>query len=196
MLIRWIWRFFTGAHMDGKLRKHRDGPVKPMFANIYWNRIPRWKRALWRNTLFFGSGFLVFGILVNQSLTVYCFLAMIPFVIARFVKLAFNKFTTVVKSTSGDGITTEYRMIRPKYAKRLRRLKPRPFRLHLPGPEGVTRNATVEEARTVLAVNAEEKGEPILSLQLMQGENDVTDAPLSGRARNIRRKATRGKRAS
>lgn len=193
MLIRLIWRFFTGAHLDGRLRKHRGGPVKPMFADIYWNRISRRKRALWRNLGFFGFWFLAFGLLTDRTLTVFCVLAILPFIFARFVKLAFNRFTMVTKATTGDGVIEEYRTLRPKYAKRIKRLKPRPFRLQLPGPEGVTRSATVEESRTVLAVNAEDKGEPIISLQLMQGENDVTDAPLSGRARNIRRKAGRRK---
>lgn len=45
------WRFFTGAHLDGRRRTNatwfREG-TSPKYLCNWWNRKPRFYRAMWR----------------------------------------------------------------------------------------------------------------------------------------------------
>lgn len=188
MLIRLIWRFFTGAHLDGKIR-NIDGRVKPMFSDYFWNRFSRRRRALWRNLGILVSGFLTFGLFENRPMTVFCVLAFLPFALWSIMRKILNTLTSVTNYTDSDGVTEKYRVLRPKYARIIRRMKLPKWRISL--PDGGPVNS--EDAKVILADNAESHGEPITGLRRLQElqNNDVTDTPLSPRGRSIARKNRR-----
>ena len=184
-VFRWTYRFFTGLHLDGKIRKPRRGPVFPRYSNYFWNRYSRSKRALIRNIIFWFGLAIGYGLLVDQGLTEFLLLAASPFFcLWGFFKVV-NSLTMVTSWTDSDGNTEKYRILRPRVRKWLKVHKPSKLRISL--PDGGPVEPDIE--RAMLADNAESNGEPITGLrqlQLMQGE-DVTDTPVKGRARTIRR---------
>ena len=59
----YAWRFFSGHHMDGRIRC-RNGRIIPGHVDYWWNRWPRRRKIIWRNSIFWGGlavggGFLI-----------------------------------------------------------------------------------------------------------------------------------------
>jgi hypothetical protein len=185
---RYIWRFMTGLHMDGKRRQHHGKTtVMPQYRDYFWNRYTRWQRARWRISVVLGL--LGFAILYfhHRGFAQFIGAAFLPFLGYWIWRKILATFTIIQPFTDHDGVRKEYRTLHHKWHRELQKVKPRRFAISLPDDGPVD----PEVAKAILAENAESYGSPITSLRAI-GENDVTDIPVTGRARSIARKA--GKR--
>jgi hypothetical protein len=188
------WRFFTGSHMDGKVRRHPvTGKVKSQFRNVYWNRIGRPRRVLWRLSVLGIFAGIVVGFFVDWWLTRFVLLAVSPFVAIWLVRYVVRKVAQKVTSFDPDGISESYWTLRPKYAQRLRRL--REFRFHpFRQPQGEVITLRNPEGRAALADNAESGHAPVTSIRKGLTELIATEAaPRDGRSRTMSR--PRGRRS-
>ena len=185
------WRFFTGSHMDGKYRSHRNGSVLPRYRDYYWNRYSRPKRALIRNLCFWVLVGVLYGWRTDWPDTKFAVFSVIPFLGWRgWVKLV-NVFTMQTRFTDSDQHEEVYRIMRPVWRKRIARLRPPKVRWKL--PDGGVVDPQI--ARTVLAENAEDGGAPITSLRRAETVSEELSGPQSTRVltimRNYRRKEGR-----
>lgn len=182
------WRFITGQHLDGKARRNiRSGKVKPQFRDIYWNRIGRPRRAGWR-LLTFGvlAGTLIGGF-EDWWLTRFVLLAVSPFLALFVCRNLWNRLARKVTSYNSDGSPEVYWTLRPKWAKRIRRIREFRFR-PLRQPEGEVIRPESTESRAVLAEMAEDSLDPVTGLRRML---ETEAAPKDGRARTMARRAPR-----
>lgn len=186
------WRFFTGAHMDGKFRRHRNGSVLPRYRDYYWNRYSRPKRALIRNICFWVLTGFLYGAKVDWPDTKYAILCVLPFALWRVWVKILNAVTQKTTFTNSDQMTEVYRTLRPKWRRRIARLKLTKIRWRLPdgGP------VDPETARAVLAENAVEGGAPITMLRRMEEASAAITDPRSGRSRTIMRNYARKEKRS
>lgn len=148
--------------MDGITRQHGRGSVLPRYSNYFWNRYSRKKRAAIRHLLFWVTFGIVYGALVDWGATRYALLAVTPFILSRIVIKAVNLLTQEVKFTDSDGVTDSYRIMRPRVMAQIKKLKPPRIRLGLPDNGPVPQNLE----RAIMADNAEDHGEPIMSMRL------------------------------
>lgn len=185
---RLLWRFFTGSHLDGKQRRRPRGTVLPRYTNYFWNRYSRPKRALWRNAIFWATIGFTYGLLFDRKFTSFVGLALLPFAGLAIFRKTLDSLTQVVRFQNSDGVSENYRILRPQIRQKLATLKPAKIRVKLPDAGPVPPDLE----RAIQADNAEEHGEPIMNLRLMElmanGENDVTHTPITGRAKTIARK--------
>lgn len=66
-----LWRFTTGAHLDGKVRRNeRTRHVLPHYADWYWNRWSRPKRAAVRHATWIGLALTGWGLATEWFTTV------------------------------------------------------------------------------------------------------------------------------
>ncbi len=160
---RILWRFFTGAHMDGKKRQRgRRGAVSPLYRNYFWNRYSRPRRAAWRNGIFWSLVLIAYGMTQDSGATIYGILAVTPFLGLWVSRKLLIIFTQVNRFTNSDGVPETYRSLRPKYSRRVWAIKAKiRFRVHQPLVETIT---DPTERAAILALNAEEHGEPITAL--------------------------------
>jgi hypothetical protein len=185
------WRYFTGAHMDGKIRRHRNGSVLPRYRNYYWNRYGRGKRAAIRNLCFWVTVGFLYGYKTDWPDTKFAVVSILPF--AGFIvwRRLVHIFTMQTRYSDINGNVEVYRVIRPAWRRRFARLRPPKIRWRLPdgGP------VSTEEAKPMLAENAIEGGAPITSLRRIEEAAAVLSEPRSGRVhtimRNYRRKEKR-----
>jgi hypothetical protein len=187
---RLLWRFFTGLHLDGKRRSRGRGAatVLPQYSDYFWNRYSRQRRALWRNLLFWVTLLATFGLIIDRHLTIYAILAFTPFAVMFASKKLLDSLTMVTNWSDSDGVSSKYRILRPKVRRHIARLKPAKIRVGLPDGGEVAPDVQ----RAILAENAEDHGEPITNLRAWppigeRGSEDVT-GHTSGRARSARRK--------
>lgn len=161
----WVlaWRYFTGLHMDGRTRKTaRHGTVLPRYSSYFWNRYTRRRRAMWRHAAFWCVLATGYGLVVARGLTVDAVLWATPFAVFILFRKLVDMLTQVVSFQDGDGVKTNYRILRPQIRKRLTKHRPAKIRVSLPdgGP------VPPEIERAILADNAEDHGEPILEMRL------------------------------
>lgn len=84
---RFAWRFATGAHMDGRVRRNnRTGRVLPRYTDWYWNRWSRLKRAVVRHAVMLSCGLLAYGLATIELVTIVLLLSMVPFAAWRSIK--------------------------------------------------------------------------------------------------------------
>lgn len=192
-LFVWFYRFITGHHMDGKVRRHpQTGKVKPAFKNYWWNRYSRPKRA--RIRLMFVAVFvgLIIGRIQDWWLTTYAVSAITPFVVWRVWLKLLNEVSTIRRFHDSDGAMTQYRALRPKYWRKLETIKGWRFRLRPPLIESMDPNSP--EARALMAENMEAGGEPVTRLARPLGiaELQLTEgAPKDRRTRSFKRAGQR-----
>lgn len=179
-----IYRYFTGLHLDGKLRQSR-GLVLPRYTDYFWNRYSRKRRALWRNLGFWGLAALTYGLLTDRGITTFAVSAFAPFLAFTIARKILDALTQVTSYADSDGVTERYRVIRPKVLRWIRKVRPPKVRVALPDKGAIPPDI----ARAIMAENAEDGGEPITNLRSI-GETDVTDST-SSRARTIKRSKTR-----
>ena len=177
------WRYFTGAHMDGKVRRHRKGSVLPRYRDYYWNRYSRSRRALIRNACFWVFAAFLYGTKVDWPDTKYSVLTVMPFIGFLIFRKLVRIFTVQTRFSNSDGVEEIYRTLRPRWRRRLERLRPPKIRWRLPdgGP------ISSEEARPILAENALEGGAPITSLRRMERAATSLSERRSTRVRTIMR---------
>lgn len=185
VFLKLAWRFYSGHHMDGQRRRLATGKVMPQHTDYFWNRYSRPKRAFWRNLVFIFLSFLTYGLLYHETITIFCLLTFVPFVISRIFGKLGKTFTQVVYHSDADGFQTHYRVLRPKYRALLLRLKP--TRIRFSPPDGGP--VPPEYQKTILAENAVEHGDPISSLRIPRPDSKET-----GRERTTRRRLERIKR--
>lgn len=187
-----VWRFYTGLHMDGKVRKTRGGSVLPRYSDYYWNRFSRRRKALWRNTAFWGFSASAFGYFFDRPDTVFAVLAITPFLVFLVGWKIVNIVTMPVISTDGDGVQQRYRIVRPQIRRRFKRWHLPRWRVSVPADH----TPPPEIQRAILADNAESGGSPITSfdaahirkLQLLQSPEDMPgEGGKTGRGRTVRR---------
>jgi hypothetical protein len=168
------WRFHTGHHMDGRRRQTGSGKVLPQHADYFWNRYSRKRRAAWRNGFFVLAVLATFGLLKFRTDTIFLAFSLVPFLLFRVAGKLRKVYFHNVSFHSGDGESVHYWVLRPKYKRWIRKLKPAKVVVDLPdgGP------VPPEFARAILADNAESGGAPVASLR-MAGE--------TSRSRTIRR---------
>jgi hypothetical protein len=157
------WRYFTGLHMDGKLRKTaKHGTVLPRYSSYFWNRYSRKRRALWRHVAFWGGLATAYGLVFDRNVTVYAALCFAPFVAFALIRRLVDMLTQVVAFQDGDGVRSNYRVIRPQIRRWITKHRPAKVRVSLPdgGP------VPPEIARAIMAENAEDGGEPILAMRV------------------------------
>lgn len=177
------WRYFTGAHMDGKFRRHRNGSVLPRYRDYYWNRYSRPKRALIRNLCFWTLAAFLYGVKVDWPDTKFAVLSVLPFIGYRVWRKLVNTVTMQTSFTNSDQVTEVYRIVRPVWRARFARLRPPKVRWRLPdgGP------VSSEDARPILAENAVEGGPPITALRRMASGAEALSGPRSTRVATIMR---------
>lgn len=177
------YRYFTGAHMDGKKRQHGNGSVLPRYRDYYWNRYRRGKRALIRNLCFWVLVGVLYGWRTDWPDTKFVVFSVIPFLLFRgWVKLV-NVFTMQTRFTDSDQHEEVYRIMRPVWRKRIARLRPPRVRWKLPdgGP------IASDDARPILAENAVDGGAPITSLRRLGDTVEALSSPQDSRTRTIMR---------
>lgn len=177
------WRYFTGSHMDGKIRRHRNGTVLPRFYDYYWNRYTRRKRALIRNLCFWVLVGIIYGYRTDWPDTKLAILSVLPFLGWRLYLKVLNNLTSVTRYSDSNGVEEMYRVLRPKWRRRFERLRPRKIRWRLPDAGPVS----TEEAKPMLAQNAVEGGAPITSLRRLGDEAARLSEPRNGRVATIMR---------
>ena len=177
------WRYFTGAHMDGKIRKHRKGSVLPRYRDYYWNRYSRPKRALIRNLCFWTLAGILYGYKVDWPDTKFAVFSVLPFLAYRVWRKVVNAVTMQTTFTNSDQVTEVYRIVRPVWRARFARLRPPKIRWRLPdgGP------VSSEDARPILAENALDGGAPITMLRRMEAASTALSEPRSRRTATIMR---------
>lgn len=178
-------RFFTGQHLDGKRRSQR-GRVLPRYADYFWNRWSRKRRALWRNLVFWAIAGFAIGWFIDRPLALFSVAAFTPFAILWAINRGLNAVSIVVSFADSDGVTDRYRVVRPAVRRKISRVRPARWRVRLPdgGP------VPPDLARAILADNAESGGSPVTSLREIadnQGD-DVSSMPPSSRSRTIARR--------
>lgn len=193
-----MYRFLTGLHMDGKTRRlAQSTKVKPQFKPIWWNRTTRPRRAGIRiGTVLVIAG-IAFGRIVDWPLTSFVLLAVSPFVALAVLQFVLRKLTVVTTFHDSDGAPERYRHLRPKYAKRVRALRARRFKLHPPTADAIMPDTA--EYRNALAENAEDGLPPVTRLSRPLGHEDMLvelatpkdERKGSGRGRTIRRSVER-----
>src|SRR6266496_845911 len=201
VILLW-WRFITGLHMDGKQRRlPQTSKVKPQFHNWYWNRISRPKRAAYRVSAVLIIDGIAIGRFLDWWLTSFVLLAVCPFVGLWFLRFLLRKFTVVTRFHDSDGATEAYRSLRPKYAKKVRAIRERRFKLYPPTAD--TMQPGTPEYSNALAEAAEERLEPITRISRPLDMGDMLtelgtpedEGRGSGRGRTIRRAVERRQRA-
>jgi hypothetical protein len=200
IIVLW-WRFITGLHMDGKQRRlPQTSKVKPQFHNWYWNRISRPKRAAYRISAVLIIDGIAIGRIFDWWLTSFVLLAVSPFVALWVLRFALRKLTTVTTFHDSDGAVDRYRHLRPKYARKLRAIRERRFKLQPPSVDTI--QAGTPEHMNALAEAAEDHLEPVkriarpldMSDMLTELASPEVKAKGSGRGRTIRRAVERRQR--
>jgi hypothetical protein len=198
MFVLWVlfYRFVTGLHMDGKIRRlPQSTKVKPLFKNIWWNRTTRPRRSLIRLSVVFIFAGICIGRFADWWLTQFVLLAVTPFALTWLLRFALKRFTVVTSYSDSDGVPDRYRHLRPKYARRVRAIRGWRFRLH--GPTADTIDPSTPEYRNALAEAAEDHLEPVTRISRPLGMEDMLTevaAPEGkGRGRTIRRAVERRK---
>lgn len=201
VIVLW-WRFITGLHMDGKTRRlPQTSKVKPQFHNWYWNRISRPKRAGYRISAVLIIEGIIVGRLVDWWLTSFVLLAVSPFVALWILRFLLRRFTVVTTFHDSDGAPERYRHLRPKYAKKVRAIRSKRFKLYPPTSD--TMMPGTAEYSNALAEAAEDRLEPVTRISRPLDMGDMLtelatpkdEARGSGRGRTIRRAVERRRRA-
>lgn len=188
-----LWRFFTGHHMDGKRRKnYASGKVLPQYRDYAWNRLTRPQRAWWRLLVIWALSLLGYGLVVHRAATLYVLVASIPFVVAFMLYRAVQRFT-VRSNFTHDGVTETHRTLRPKYYRRLMRLRRWRFKLRPPTDEAIP----PDWERPIKAQLAEDGVAPVTTLRRpLQPPMDIDEllaqnGPKDSRGATHRRNAKR-----
>lgn len=121
---KWLYRFLTGLHMDGKNRKnYRTGKVLPQYKDYFWNRYSRPRRLLWRLVISWLFIAILIGLREERAVTTFLMLACVPFIGAYIIRQTKRHYMQTVKVTSAEGAEERYVTLRPKYARRLTKLR-------------------------------------------------------------------------
>lgn len=200
MFILWMlgYRFVTGLHMDGKTRRlPQSTKVKPQFKNWWWNRTTRPRRAGIRLLVVCVIGGLAIGRLVDWWLTSFVGLAVLPFALIVVLRILLRKFTTVTTFHDSDGAPDRYRSLRPQYARKVRAIRYRRFKLSPPSTDVI--QPGTPEYMNALAENAEDGLPPVTRMSRPLGHEDMLtelatpedERGGSSRGRTIRRAVER-----
>lgn len=81
-IFKLAWRYFTGAHLDGKRRTDATWTKpgsRPNYHISWWNCLPRRTRMAWRHGMFWPAILVLFGLYENWRITLWFVTALIPF---------------------------------------------------------------------------------------------------------------------
>ena len=184
-----MYRFLTGLHMDGKQRKHfHTGKVMPQYKDYFWNRYTRPRRAFLRLLISWLFIAILIGLREERALTTYLMLACVPFIGAYLWYKAVQHFTQLTKYTNGDGVEGKYITLRPKYARRLTKLRYH-IRVHAPDDKPVP----ADWMKPTLAQLAEDGEAPVRQLRMPRTLEDMlAEHGPGGREQTHKRNARRG----
>lgn len=132
-LIKWVvifsWRFFTGAHMNGKIYNDsswwHDASTRfkaRRHTYTWWRRKARMKRAGWRNICFWLAALVVLGFVLFTSEMLFALMALSPFM--GWVAYRRTRSVLFVPFTSGnsDGSVNQHWRLKPVIRRRMERL--------------------------------------------------------------------------
>lgn len=120
--VKVLWRFFvSGHHLNGQTHNDatfwRDASThfrKRRSAYTWWRRKARYKRLVWRHSVFWPVVAITAGMMLERMLTVVLLLCMVPLA----VTLAFRKTRTFlyqpVKAHHLEGHVTQTWIMRPR----------------------------------------------------------------------------------
>lgn len=166
LFIVFLWRFFTGNHMDGHPRCNstwsKPGNAPAHRAHYYWNRISRRHRMAWRNGVFWPIVLILWGQAYYPGTTDYILSASVPFFIWLLAKRIVMSLTMLVRSMNGTEVE-EYRILRPIWKKRLTATKRAIHRIRPFARPSEHMPETVRQA--LLADNEVEHGDAIISVR-------------------------------
>jgi hypothetical protein len=186
------WRFFTGAHINGKT--YNDATwwqdASPMYrkkrsAYTWWRRKSRMKRAAWRHSFFWPVtlvtlGFIFFGL---SMLAVLGFLAPGLFYMG-WNRLRLELYNPVVVRAS-DGTVSQAWILKPKWARVVKKIRCPADERKRPGlaleseltPVYRPVDLTSEERKIISSELVEElDGEPSTKMKLLMMPNEDTRA--------------------
>jgi hypothetical protein len=168
-----LYRFFTGHHLDGKRRQHRQsGKVMPQYRDYYWNRYSRGRRALVRNVVFWFaaiSGWLVWA---NERLAAFLGCAILPFVCFKLCQKLWKVWFVQTTVTDSHGVRETYWHLRPKYYRRVAKWRNRRIKLSPPASDALP----AEYERPTLAAIAEDGGDPVTSLRVAASVDEMIES--------------------
>lgn len=186
LLIRWTWRFFTGAHMNGQ--KYNDATWwldcsamyrKRRSAYTWWRRKARVKRLAWRNTSFWSVILFSCALYWYTSFVVLVMLGMAPILIwfgwRRGKRALFNP----VVANNTDGSVTQHWVMKPsvrRFVNRIHRPEGTRRRLGLAHPSelrrGIRREEIPAEYRRAVLAEIADGDEPPTELKLLMAPDD------------------------
>lgn len=188
LLIRWAWRFFTGAHMNGQ--KYNDATwwkdMSPMYrkrrsANTWWRRKARMKRLAWRNVSFFASLLFTLALVFYTSFVLFVMAGMAPILIWMGWRRGKRALFNPVVASNTDGSVTQHWVIKPKvrrffevfYTPKSKRLRPGLARAH-ELRRGVHEREIPAEYRNAVALEVADEldGQPPTELKLLMAPDD------------------------
>jgi hypothetical protein len=167
-LIVVLWRFLTGAHMNGK--KYNDATfwrdASPRYrarrpAFTWWRRKARGKRAAWRWTFMLVASVLALGFAWSASVTEFALLGLSPFIT---VALYQNGRQLLFVETNANG--EWYWALRPATRRAIEMLKPKKR-------QPATDDIPLEYAQAVRNELSEDGEQPPLSLKLLMDPDRV-----------------------
>lgn len=187
-LISLLWRFFTGAHMNGDV--YNDSTfwhdASKRYQNrrhsyTWWRRKARWKRAAWRNCFFWIPTLITLGFLWSITLTAVCLTAAMPFIIWRlYGRIRYALFIPVVARQS-DQVEQRW-IMRPKVRHALEMVKRPKDKRRKPGlatpdelrPSGIRLEDIPTELADAVRLEVSELGEePPRKLKLLMEPIDT-----------------------
>jgi hypothetical protein len=191
-MLRYVWRFGTGLHMDGKRRARRNPgtgkySVLPTYKPYYWNRYSRARKTAWRHGLLWPGLAAIYGSFVAPKDVVFSVLAILPFLCFWLWRKALKIFTQTSRTTNSDGVEEIFRSLRPKYYRKVQKIRTRRFRLAPPDSDMVE----PEIGKAIMAENAEDGGSPVISIRRPIGDFAEVlkseGSPKNNRGRTVRR---------
>jgi hypothetical protein len=178
-----VWRFLTGAHMNGK--KYNDSTwfkgasvrySKRRESFTWWRRKARIKRMAWRNSCLFFTIALISALIWSISSTAIILLGFSPLVAFVLYGKARDKFWMPVVAHNNDGSVIQLWLPKPKTRKALEmiHLRKRQGRKRpgLARPEELRPGVRIEDipleyANAVRAEVTELDGQPPIEMKLL-----------------------------
>lgn len=145
--IIYVWRFFTGAHLNGKTYNDstfwknatkRGQPRK----RTWWKAKARYKRMLWRNGCFWPLVVITAGFLWSASSMWLIIAALMPFLLYVGYHRLRKTIAIPIVAKGADGVPQQAYVLRPQVRRFLDRVRGKQYK------PGMITQAIIDEAKT------------------------------------------------